>query len=140
MQPHRVPTIQEGSIETSTVLPGPGPQQHLKPLHQTSPPLRLSSPVSIKSGSSCPRPKSSPKSSTTLTAYSHHWTVQGNPAQHHGWHLLQQIGTGYPSTHGASAVQFMGSYQCTQHGNRYSYHGQGDPQCASETTAENYTG
>ena len=60
---------------------------------------------------------------------------RGHPAQHHGWHLLQQIRTGYPSGHGISAIQFTDSYQCTQHGNGYSYHGQGDPQCTSETTA-----
>ena len=35
MQPCRDPTIQLRSTGTSTVFPGPGPQQHLKPLHQT---------------------------------------------------------------------------------------------------------
>ena len=138
LQPCRVPTIQLGSTGTSTVFPEPDPQQHLKPLHQTFPSLILSNPVSIESGHSCSRPSSSPKSATTPTGYSHHWTAWGHPAHHHGWHLLQHIGTGYPSSHGISAIQFTDSYQCIQHAIRYSYHGQGDPQCASETTAENY--
>ena len=127
MQPCRVPTIQLGSTGTSTVFQGPGPQQHLKPLHQTFPSCRLSNPVSIESGCSHPGPSSSPKSATIPTGYIYHWTAQGHPAEHHGWHLLQQIGTSYPSGHGISAIQFTDSYQCTQHGNRYGYHGQGDP-------------
>ena len=139
-QPCRVSTIHLGSTGTSTVFLGPGPQQHLKPLHQTFPSLGLSNQVSIESGCSCPGPSSSPKSATTPTGYSCHWTAWGHPAQHHGWQLLNQIGTGYPSGQGISAIQLTDSYQCTQHGNRYSYHGQGDPQCTSETTAENYTG
>ena len=98
-------------------LSRPGPQQYLKPLCQTFPSLRLSNLVSIKSVCSCPGPSSSPKSATTPTGYGCHWTAQGQPAQHHGWHLLQQIGIGYPSSHGISAIQFTVSYQCTQHGN-----------------------
>ena len=134
MWPCRIPTIQLGSTGTNTTFPGPGPQQHLKPLCQTFPSLGLSNPVSIKSGHSCPGQSSSPKSAATPTGYSCHWTAWGHPAHHHGWHLLQQIGTGYPSGHGISAIQ------CTQHGMDIATMAKVIPNVPLKTTAENYTG
>ena len=42
--------------------------------------------------------------------------------------IYSRPGQAISSNHGISAIQFTGSYQCTQLANRYSYNGQGDPQ------------
>ena len=105
-------------------------------------PLRFLDLVSSKPGHCpCPKPTSSPESATTPTGYNHHETVRDPTAQHLGWPPLQQhqTGSGYPSGHGVSAGHLTDNYQCNQHGHGHSHHGQSDPQCASEATAENHT-
>ena len=130
-----------GSEGSSRFCPGTGPQQQLEPLHQTLLPLRFLDPVASEPGCPCPRPTFSPESETTPTGYNCHGNVWCHPAQHLGGHPLQQQHTrsGYPSCHRASAMQFTDNYQWHLHGKRYSHHGQSDPQCASESTAENHT-
>ena len=114
-------------------------QTHNNTWNHSALPFLLSEPL-LQFVCSHPRPAFSPKPAAPPPSLSCHGSAQGHPAQHHGWHLLQQSRISHPPGHGVYAIWFTDSNQGTQHSNGHSYHGQGDSQCASETTAENYTG